>query len=253
MTFKEFLKLNTVDENIVKIPHDIPFEPVAFEADKNATFPASFDWRSKISLSPVRDQLHCGSCYAFSALATIEAQMMIKFGRNYELSVQEIVDCAGEFNTFGCEGGVKFRVFDYVAKTGVALEKDYEYEASPGACRAEKFKKIQIPLKGYGEVESFDEEELKKALVTVGPISVSLDINHETFMRYSQGIFFEPNCTSDTNHAAVLVGYGSENSEDFWIIKNSFGVTWGESGYMRLARNRNDHCGVTSESFYPVF
>lgn len=251
MMFEEFLRMNTMDETL-EVPSNLPFDPVEFEADK-VPLPASFDWRSRIALSRVKDQLRCGSCYAMSALDTVESQLMIKFIKSHELSVQEIVDCAGNYQTFGCEGGVKFRVFDYISDNGgISLEHDYSYKASKAKCEAVKHNKLRVNISGYGRVANFDEAALKEALVRVGPISVSIDINHESFMRYSSGIYFEPNCTTETNHAAVLVGYGSEQGEDFWTIKNSYGDKWGEGGYIRLARNRDSHCGISTDSIYPI-
>jgi len=81
---------------------------------------------------------------------------------------------------------------------------------------------------------------------------ISLDTNHESFMRYSSGIYYEPDCTDDTNHAALLVGFGSEQGQDYWTVKNSYGLSWGESGFIRIARNLDNVCGVTSDLLYPI-
>lgn len=253
MSFEEFVKINTVNESVVKVPSRVPFKPVAFIPDSNATIPTSFDWRNRIALSRVKDQESCGSCYVMSTLDTIESQLMIKHGQAQELSVQEIIDCAGDYQTWGCDGGLKFRVYDYIADNeGISREEDYSYKAESLKCKAAEHQKLFLKIEDYGQVEDFDEELLKEALVTVGPISVSVDINHETFMRYSSGIYFDEHCTIDTNHAAVLVGYGSENGEEFWTIKNSFGKGWGEGGFFRLARNRKNHCGIATDSYYPI-
>lgn len=253
MTFKEFLKRNEVNEEIVQVPDDVPFDPVMFENDESIKIPFSFDWRDHGVVSRVKDQKSCGSCYAMATVDSIESHLMIKTGKLIELSVQEIVDCAGDFETWGCEGGIKFRVYDYIKiKGGLSTSIDYPFEGAQLGCKRSQFAAVPIHLKSYVEIPSNDEELLKLAVIKSGPIAVSIDINHESFMRYASGIYEEPNCTSNTNHAALLVGYGSEDGKDFWILKNSYGVIWGEAGYIRVARNPENLCGIASESFYPL-
>lgn len=253
MTIEEFTFLNEVVNESKVIPDDFSFNPTTFTASDDFEAPESFDWRDCGALPRVRDQMGCGSCYAIATVAAVESQIFIKTNKLSELSVQEIVDCAGDNQTTGCDGGFELSVFEYVHEHGeLSLSSDYNYEGAQGVCKSEELPKVSINLTSYVELEPCDEELLKIAIAQVGPIVVSLDINHESFMRYSSGTYFEPDCTRHTNHVVLLVGYGSENAEDFWVIQNSFGVKWGEEGFMKLARNRDSHCGVAIEAMYPI-
>lgn len=252
MAFDEFLFLNEVVNETEAIPTDFSFNPTTFKASEDFEAPEAFDWGDFGALAGVRDQMGCGSCYAIATVSAIESQIFIKTKKLCKLSVQEIVDCAGDHQTTGCDGGLEFRVFEYIRKNGVSLSSDYSYEGAQGVCKSENLPKVSINLASYVELDPCDEELLKIAIAQVGPIVVSLDINHESFMRYSSGIYFEPDCTRRANHVALLVGYGSESGQDFWLIQNSFGVKWGVDGFMKLARNRDNHCGVASEAMYPI-
>lgn len=252
LTLEEFLKMNKLDEEIVDIPEEVPFNAVMFEVAENVEAPLSFDWRDHGVVSGVKNQQTCGCCYAIASVDSIESQIMMKTGKLLNLSVQEIIDCAGDYETFGCYGGIKHRVYDYIIdKKGLSLSADYPFEGVQSECKHSKFNQTPVHLKTYFYLPSNDEELLKHAVYKSGPISVSIDIDHESFMRYSSGVFNEPNCTTAPNHALLLVGYGRENGKDFWILKNSFGEKWGELGYMRIARNEN-LCGIASDSLYPL-
>lgn len=250
MTFKEFSEANKVK---VVTPDNVPFHPETFKTDYNVDIPTSFDWREFGAVDKLKDQEKCGSCYAMATLDSLESQIFIKTGKSVTLSVQEVIDCAGEYETWGCEGGINFRVLDYVKDNGgISSADSYSYKGIHGKCARSEYPKIPLALKGFGEVETNDEELLKHAVVKVGPIIVSIDIDHESFMRYSTGVYNDPDCSRKSNHAVLLVGYGNENNQDYWLIKNSFGETWGEFGYMRLARNSDSHCGIAGEPIYPL-
>lgn len=251
MTFEEF---STANEPTIVLPDNVPFHPAFFERDYNVEIPSSFDWRDLGIVSKVKDQKSCGSCYAMAALDAIESQILIKSGKDVSLSVQEVVDCAGEFETWGCSGGLSHRVIDYVkSNSGISSSRSYPYQEKRNACESSRYPKILISLNGFGILGDIDEEMLKIAVVQIGPIAVSIDIDHESFMRYSGGIYKEPNCSQTySNHATIVVGFGNENNEDYWILKNSFGEKWGEKGYMRIARNFENHCAIASQPFYPI-
>lgn len=170
-----------------------------------------------------------------------------------ELSVQEILDCAGNYHTWGCEGGMICGVYEYIKyRGGISLEVDYPYKGFVGECRASQYNKFNFTIKSIFEDHHNDEENLLHTVAISGSIVITININNESFMRYSSGVYYEDNCSHVTNHAVLLVGFGSENGEDFWVIQNSFGVRWGEEGFIRVARNRENHCGVASESIFPV-
>lgn len=254
VTFNEFVKMNQINESTQRI--DIEAKSVTFDFShiEDLNVPSSFDWRSRGAVTKVQNQESCGCCYAFAALGAIESIFFLKHGNLIDLSVQEIVDCASEkYHTWGCDGGFVFHVFDYVKDNReVSLASDYPYESTRRHCRLGDTSKVQVDLVGFVETPWGDEELLKKIIAHIGPVTVSLDINHESFMRYSTGIYNEPDCTHLTNHALLLIGYGSEGDQDFWIVKNSFGEAWGERGFMRLLRHFHNHCGIGIESYFPI-
>lgn len=231
-----------------------PLKVYGEQEDQEMKVPTSFDWRDRGAVTRVKNQLSCGSCYAMAGIAAIESHHFIVHDELISLSEQEVVDCARKFIALGCRGGVDFKVFDYVkANGGISADHDYPYEGKAGECRISS-KKVTIAVEGYGIVSSRKSPEtLKKALISIGPTMISLDFNHETFMRYAGGIYYDDDCSEvDMKHSALLIGFGRQNGEDFWIVKNSFGESWGEAGYIRMAMNRGGNCGVTAYPLFPV-
>lgn len=261
-TFKEFLEMNPLNETMKQIMEaeleKLEFNPYenfnfSFPAGEADELPKSFDWREFGAVSRVKDQQECSACYAMAAIGALESQIFIRTRKLLDLSEQEVVDCARNYSNFQCHTGVSFRVFDFIKDRGaLSSTVDYPYEGRPGECRAEA-RRMKIELKGFGSVDDYSsssDETIMHALMMKGPLVVGLGVAHETFMRYVSGIYSEPACPPRPNHAGLLVGFGSENGEDFWIIKNSWGETWGELGFMRLSRNLT--CQFSSTAIYPI-
>lgn len=248
----EKYKVKEEDELKIRGLQITPKVIMDYDNTDESSIPLSFDWRDRGAVTKVKNQMICGSCYAFSALGSIEGQHFIQNGKLIELSEQDIIDCAGDYGGFGCEGGIPSSVFDYVTNKGISLTSDYPYEGKKGDCRTSK-NKVEINLKGFGILKANNNEKnLMRAVAEIGPLDVGFDAEHESFMRYAGGIYFEKNCSNDLNHGMLLVGYGSENGIDFWILKNSYDVTWGEAGFIRVARNLGNDCGVKLYMLFPV-
>ena len=209
--------------------------------------PDSFDWRKEGKVSRVKNQGQCGSCWTFSVLGSIESLYAIVQGRDINLSEQQLVDC--DKLDHGCSGGSLDSGFRYCKNNDLCLLNDYAYVAHDQDCQKKCSDNIRI--KDYCNVRPYDEEELKKA-VSKQPVSIALDASSKEFQLYSNGIFDSTGCGTTLDHGVLIVGYGTEDGKDYWIVKNSWGESWGEDGYIRIARNVNDKKGSCGLAMMPV-
>lgn len=213
--------------------------------------PSELDWRARGVVPAVRDQGSCGSCYAFGSIAALESRVLIATGStDIDLSEQEIVDCSTENNH--CNGGMASLVYKYIKENGIGLEKEYPYTASySGVCKRGK---RSVRITGSKTVRPFDETALVSALQD-GPVDVAVDANQSSFQFYSQGIYYDERCKnafSALNHEMTAVGYGSNEQGEYWIVRNSWGSSWGMQGYILMARNKNNHCGIATDAVFPL-
>jgi len=232
-----------------------------FVADEGVELPDEVDWRKENVVTDVEDEDQCGCCWAFSAVGAVEGAHAIKTGNLRNLSVEQLVECTWSYGNYGCGGGSPNIAFKYLVDAGgLETKEDYPYTAGEGVdtdrCKFDK-DSIYATISSFVEINSGDEAALKQAVATVGPVSVAIDASHESFLFYWHGIYYEPNCTTtDPEHGMLVVGYGSEDNllvkNDYWIVKNSWGLDWGEQGYIRMARNRDNNCGIATQASYPV-
>lgn len=217
--------------------------------------PTNVDWRDYPVMSAVKDQGRCGSCWAFASTAVIESHVAISSGKLFDLSPQQIAACAPNPNHCGgggnCQGATAELAFDYVAKTpGLLEEYQYPYASYYGveyscAVPTQSGSTPKAKISGYVKLPENNAHALMYAVATKGPIAISVDAS--TWSSYKSGIFNGCNQVNpDINHAVVLVGYGEEKGQKYWIVRNSWSASWGESGYIRLARpdNEDELCGT---------
>jgi len=203
------------------------------------------DWRTKGAVTPVKDQAQCGSCWAFSTTGSVEGANQIKTGQLQSASEQQLVDCAGSSGNQGCNGGLMDDAFEYIIKnSGLGSEASYPYTARDGKCK-------QVPsvvtVSKYTDVKKNDETGLMSA-VNIEPVSVAVDA--QSWSSYRKGIMTGP-CGKSLDHGVLAIGYGTDSGTDYWLVKNSWGVSWGEQGFIRLVRNKNE-CGIAEAASYPT-
>lgn len=194
------------------------------------------DWVAQKKVSPIKNQGMCGSCWAFSATGALQSQLLIN-NRNELVSEQQLVDCSSSYGNHGCNGGWMDSAFNYIKDHGLKTEAEYPYVAKNQNCAAPDGGSIKIS--GFVDVPTCT--NMENALNSQ-PISVAVDASRWSL--YSSGVFSD--CATNVNHGVLLVG----STQDYWKVKNSWGPSWGESGFIRLAKGNT--CAICNYPSYPT-
>lgn len=269
--------------NKVKVPTEFRYENMSFDA-----LPATVDWRTKGAVTPIKNQGQCGKyiyaacelhnmyienllhirmcvieytaielfagcCWAFSAVAATEGIVKLSTGNLVSLSEQELVDCDVHGEDQGCEGGLMDDAFKFIIKNGgLTKESNYPYAGADDKCKSGS--NSVATIKGYEDVPINDEGALVKAVASQ-PVSVAVDGGDMTFQFYSGGVM-TGSCGTDLDHGIAAIGYGTtSDGTKYWLLKNSWGTTWGENGYLRMEKDITDKkgmCGLAMEPSYPT-
>lgn len=224
--------------------------------------PDSIDWTNyegKSYVTPVKNQGQCGSCWAFSTTGSIESRNAIANQVTGDdittLSEQQLVDCSTKEGNQGCNGGLMDDAFKYVeSEGGLCSEEEYPYEAKDGTCRSTSCGTKYDAISGYQDVKAESEESLQAA-VAEGPVSIAIEADQTAFQFYSTGVM-DGRCGTRLDHGVLVVGYGTDDGQDYWKVKNSWGDSWGEEGYIRMCRNcdkngNDGECGILMTPSYP--
>ena len=253
----QFIDQNYTDEfflseNHIVLNNTTEFvEFVEFELDH---VPFKVDWRKNHKVSSVKNQLHCGGCWAFSSSGAVESAWAIKNNVLYNLSQQELIDCSSDYGNHGCEGGSMDLGFQYIIDNGLCTNLTYPYIASDQECQKDCSSVVNITK--YGDLRQNDEFNLLLG-VAQQPVSVAIQANKRSFQLYQSGIYSDLDCGTQLDHGVLVVGYSYdyENDMKYWIIKNSWGPEWGENGYIRILRDVEDErglCGIAMQPSIPI-
>lgn len=225
--------------------------------------PASVNWVSNGAVTPVKDQGQCGSCWSFSTTGALEGANYIKAGTLNSFSEQQLVDCDTYRNggkDFGCNGGLMDNAFTWIGKNnGLCSEADYPYVSGTtktgGECKKTCKPIANSDIVSFIDVPPSSDDQMMSA-VAQQPVSVAIQADEKDFQLYKSGVF-TGKCGNQLDHGVLLVGYGTQDSKDYYLIKNSWSSSWGDGGYIKLGRgpeynNGDGQCGVLLQGSYPL-
>jgi len=213
----------------------------------------SVDWTTKGAVTPVKNQGQCGSCWSFSTTGALEGAWKIAGNSLTSLSEQQFVDC--DHVDQGCSGGLMDTAFKFAENNAICTEQSYPYKGRGGSCQ-ESSCTVGIAkgnVKGFKDVARDDEQALMEAVMQQ-PVSIAVEADKSAFQLYRGGIL-SSTCGTTLDHGVLLVGYGTENGQKYWKVKNSWGTSFGEDGYIRLKRGKGGagECGLLSgPPSYPI-
>jgi len=234
-----------------------------------SSLPSSVDWRTKGAVTSVKNQGQCGSCWSFSTTGALEGVYEINNGKLVSFSEQQLVDCDyGLRLDHACNGGLMNSAFSWISQNGgLCTETDYPYVSGTtqtnGECKKTCNKVAGSTIVSYSDVTPNSDSAMMTAL-SQQPVSVAIEADQRAFQLYSGGVFSEV-CGTNLDHGVLLVGYGTDSASglDYYILKNSWGESWGtQNGFMLLGRNVDasgktynngaGQCGVLMEASYPT-
>jgi hypothetical protein len=215
---------------------------------------AEVNWVTAGAVTPVKNQASCGSCWAFSAVGAIEGSYFLSQDKLLSFSEQDLVSC--DTTDSGCNGGLMDNAFKWVETNGIAAEDAYPYTSGggvTGTCDAAKAANPVATVTGYTDVTPKSMAALMSA-VEQQPVSLSIQADRSFFQIYKSGVMDSPRCGSQLDHGVLVVGYDSSDASPYWLVKNSWGATWGEAGYIKLgmASSGNGICGMYLQPSYPT-
>jgi C1A family cysteine protease len=218
--------------------------------------PASIDWRNKGAVTSVKDQGQCGSCWTFSATGAVEGAWAISKGQLIDLSEEQLVECATgkSYGSHGCNGGQMEGAFKYVIEHGQCSDSSYPYTSGTGQSGSCKSCSSVAHMSSCSDVKPNDQISLKAALAQQ-PVAVAISADTKLFQSYSSGVITSSSCYTSLDHGVLAVGYGTENGVEYYLVKNSWGPSWGDNGYVKIGRSDSTNdpgiCGIAMDPSFP--
>jgi len=253
LTYDEFVAAVNIGGTRIPNLRRNPNGP-ALVAKPRESLPTSIDWTTKGAVTDVKNQGNCGSCWSFSATGALEGAYYNKYGSLKAFSEQQLVSCDVDGGDAGCNGGWMDDAFTYVkAQGGICTEEGYPYTSGTtgksGSCTTGCAKVSGSAPVSFTDVTAGDVSALMTA-VAQQPVSIAIQANQLAFQSYKSGVL-TGKCGQRLDHGVLAVGYGTENGVDYWKVKNSWGDSWGEAGFIRIERSSADLCGVLDAASYP--
>ncbi len=243
-TEEEYKSILTYQPDEEHYPND------GFVEGQNTAVPNSVNWVTGGAVNAIKNQGHCGSCWAFSSISSMESAHKISSGKLISMSEQQLVDC--NTNVHGCSGGNMSSSFTYFETNHPMTESAYPYTATNGTCKYNASSNTGVKCTGYTKVTGSNVSAMKTALAKT-PLSVSIEADKSVFQSYKSGIFNSTACGTSTDHATNVVGWGTASGVEYWLMRNSWGTSWGESGYMRIEIVSGEGiCGIQLRPLYPT-
>ncbi len=222
---------------------------------ESGSYPKSVDWREKGAVTPVKNQQSCGSCWSHASTEATESAYFIKTGTLPILSVQELVDCSNSYGNHGCNGGMTDRAFTFIHDNGITTESAYPYTATSSRGSCQPF----TPYTYISDCKHVPSNELQLTYaVSHQPVTVAIEADSRSFQLYTEGVYNDPSCGTNIDHAVLAIGYSTDSSgQDYWTVRNSWGTDWGLDGYILIARNSVatstvGQCAIATYAVYPI-
>jgi len=244
---------------VPKAPSSIPRTPFVWKGRKEEN-PSSVDWTTKGAVTAVKNQGSCGSCWSFSTTGGLEGAYFLKHGSLVSFSEEQLVQC--DKVDQGCSGGLMDNAFKFIEQNGgLCKESDYPYTSgggTTGSCQSGCTVVSGSAVTGYKDVSPVPQVTpatvaQMEAAVAQQPISIAIEADQMSFQFYSGGVM-TGTCGTTLDHGVLAVGYGTQDGKDYWKVKNSWGASWGQEGYILLEKGKSQkggQCGILLSASYP--